>query len=139
MSEQKTKNPNAVKNFFKSKIFKWILILILEYVSIMILVKIMPTGGGSFFTKPFFIYFGICILLSIGALSKISKFHKKTQTESHEGVVFVMSKKQYQEEQLNKATDHMAVMIVASLLVAPFAAPVSVGTILHNILCKILK
>ena len=89
--------------------------------------------------KPLLIYYGICIVLSLGVLSGLGKSHKASQNSQHKGTIRIMSERQYNYEKQDNAAGHAAFMFVASIIVAPFAAPVSIGTMIHKILCAILK
>lgn len=135
MEKQKSK-----KNFFKTKIFKWILILILEFVSIIILGKVLskPSDNGSPFSKPFLIYIGICTVLSIGSLIKINSAHKKSQREENRGVIRIMTHDEAVYEETGKLSSRLAVLTLASFFLSPFLAPVNLGTIIHKIICSFL-
>lgn len=135
MSENKQQS--GVKKFFTSKIFKWILILILEFVSMFIFQKVFM-ASGDFLSKPVLIYLGVCIVLSIGTLTKIGRFRKRSERDMNKGVIHIMSERQYQEKQMEKGLNFFMFMALACLILAPFAAPVSLGTIIHMFLCKIL-
>ncbi len=129
---------SGVKKFFTSKIFKWLLIIVLELVNMPILTKILTVSDGNLLAKPFLIYLGICIVLSIGILTKIGRFRKRLNREMDKGVIHVMTERQYQEKQMEKGLYFFIFMALICLILAPFAAPVSLGTIIHMFLCKIL-
>ena len=115
------------------------MILILEFISILILGKLAQGSGGDILSKPFLIYYGVCIVLSLGVLSRLGRSHKASQNAQHKGTIRIMSERQYNYEKQDNAAGHAAFMVVASIIVAPFAAPVSVGTMIHKLLCAVLK
>lgn len=137
MSENK--NTGGAKKFFTSKLFKWILIIILEFVSIFILGKVASASGGELLSKPFLIYYAVCIVLSLGVIGSMGRSRKAAERAQHKGTIRIMTERQYNYEKQDKAAGHAAFLVVASLIVAPFAAPVSLGNVIHKALCMILK
>ena len=142
MDEQTNKKSGGAKKFFTSKIFKWLLILILEIVSGTILITMIMSLDGDVRNiannpKPFLIYYAICIVLSVGALSSISKSHKRAEAQKHKGTIRIMSTDHYNYEKQDQAAGHLAVIFVACILVAPFAAPLTLGSGIHSFICKI--
>ena len=131
------KSQGGFKKFLTSKIFKWIMILALEFVSLTICGNLISATNGDIMnnSKPLLIYYGICIVLSLGALGNIGRSKKEAEREQHKGVIRIMSESQYNYEKTDNAAGHAAFMLVASIIVAPFAAPVTVGSMIHKAIC----
>lgn len=139
MSNEEVKKPSKAKKFFTSKVFKWIMILILEFASLLIFSVVSDSPGDSMITKPFLIYYGICIVLSIGAIFRLSNARSKAKREANRGVIHIMSEQEYTYKQTGDICDHMVFLFIASIVVSPLAAPVTVGTMIHKLLCMTLK
>ena len=127
----------GLKKLLSSKVFKWLMILALEFVSLTICGKLIQATNGDIMhnSKPLLIYYGICIVLSLGALGSIGRSRKTAEREQHKGVIRIMSERQYNYVKTDKAAGHAAFMFVASIIVAPFAAPVTVGSMIHKLIC----
>lgn len=134
MEENQSQNGRA-KKFFTSKIFKWILIILLEFVSVMLFTKLQTNNPDVFKNKGFMIYWGICFLLSIFTLMRINSYIKKNQNTGTPGVVRIISERQHREEQQEKFAGRFAVMAVLSFVLAPFIAPFNLGTLIHKSVC----
>ncbi|MBR1529352.1 MAG: hypothetical protein IJ642_08645 [Oscillospiraceae bacterium] len=138
MSEQETKKSGGVKAFFKSGIFKGILIAVLYIIDYAILSNLAKSFADN--PKPMLIYYVVCAILSA---STLIAFHNSSteavRKAKSKGPIRIMSERQYYDEKSSEAITHMIHMLFFTIMVAPFAAPVNLGKLIHSVLCKVLK
>lgn len=84
-------------------------------------------------------YYAVCIVLSIGAIAGISRSRKRSEARSHKGVIRIISENQYHQEQRDKFAGNLVIVTLAFILVAPFAAPYTLGSGVHKIICTVLN
>lgn len=137
--ENNQSEKGGAKKFFISKIFKWLLILLLEGISVIVFMVIVKSGPEFFKEASFWIYFGICFLFSITTIMGINNSIKKHQDKGEPGVIRIMSQRQHYEESLEKWSSRMGIMIALSMVLAPVVAPINIGTLIHRVICFALK
>ena len=130
-------------NFFTSAAFKWIMVVILEIISLAILVLMIPTSKDADFV-PLIVYVLVCIVLSIGVLFKLNK---KIDTAQMNNRARDRQTERYMASQMfgayaqpDSASDRraarFAILIALSVLFSPFIAPYVLGKLIHSIICR---
>lgn len=147
MAENNNQQTPQKKSFVKSTGVKVLLILIFEVVSFMILYYLLTVRMVELDNdipkivtdKTVLTYWGICFVLSLGTIIKMTSSFSKNLDKGTPGVIHIMSEKRYAAKQRGDFAGILAFLFVISLLLSPFIAPVTLGSGVHAILCKFAK
>lgn len=133
-------------SFFTSNIFKWILIIVFEIISIVTFVLLLPKPDNMKDANgfaPVIIYFIVCIIISLGIIFKLNKrvdkYQQKNRYKERQVDNFVSEATGFYvqpDSSSDRKTNRIAIVAALSVILSPFIAPYVLGTLVFTIVCK---